>query len=96
MVDYIYEPLVDAEYVERPGEIAPKLATRWQISRDGLQYTFTLRSGVTFHDGTPLNAAAVKFSLERLLDPRNRVPNRHLSPAIQSVDVVDDTTVRLT
>lgn len=96
MVDYIYEPLVDAEYVERPGEIVPKLATRWQISRDGLQYTFTLRSGVTFHDGTPLNAAAVKFSLERLLDPRNRVPNRHLYAAIQSVDVVNDTTVRLT
>ncbi len=96
MIDYMYEPLVDAEYVDRPGEIKPRLATRWQISRDGLTYTFTLRSGVTFHDGTPMNAAAVKFSLERLLDPRLRVPNRHLVSAVKSVEVVNDLTVRIT
>lgn len=94
MIDYFYEPLVDAEY-GNPGEIRPKLATRWQISNDGLTYTFTLRPGVRFHDGTAVDAAAVKFSLERLLNPQVRVPNRHLFAAIRSVDVVNDTTVRI-
>ncbi|HXF83695.1 MAG TPA: ABC transporter substrate-binding protein, partial [bacterium] len=87
------EPLVDAEY--SPGEIRPKLATRWQISPDGLTYTFTLRPGVRFHDGTPVNAAAVKFSLERLLDPKVRVPNRHLFAMISEIEAVGDLTVRL-
>lgn len=96
MIDYVYEPLVDAEYVERPGEIKPRLAQRWEVSRDGTTYTFFLRPGATFHDGTPVNAAAVKFTVERLLDTRVRVPNRHLVSAIKSIDVVNDTTVRLT
>lgn len=93
MIDYFYEPLIDAEY--HPGEIRPRLATRWQISSDGLTYTFTLRPGVRFHDGSPVNAAAVKFSLERLLDPKVRVPNRHLFAMITQIDAVNDTTVRL-
>jgi peptide/nickel transport system substrate-binding protein len=77
--------LVDVETA--PGEIKPKLATRWQISRDGLTYTFTLRPGVRFHDGTPMDAAAVKFTIDRLLDPRVRNPNRHLYAAIKSWNV---------
>src|SRR5690606_4737969 len=43
-------------------EIEPALATDWTISDDGLEYTFNLREGVTFHDGTPFNAEAVKFN----------------------------------
>lgn len=93
MVDYFYETLVDVETA--PGEIKPKLATRWQISRDGLTYTFTLRPGVRFHDGTPMDAAAVKFTIERLLDPRVRNPNRHLYAAIKAVDTSGDLAVRL-
>ncbi|MGQ0571642.1 MAG: ABC transporter substrate-binding protein [Armatimonadota bacterium] len=96
MIDYIYEPLIQAEYVEKPGEIKPALAEKWQVSRDGLTYTFNLRRGVAFHDGTPMNAAAVKFSLERLLDPKIRVPNRHLVSAMKSIEVVNDLTVRIT
>ncbi|HEY6959279.1 MAG TPA: ABC transporter substrate-binding protein [Candidatus Limnocylindria bacterium] len=59
----IYEPLVDLE----PGtfRIVPKLAARWAISGDGRTYTFTLRSGVRFQDGTPLDAGAVVASFER-------------------------------
>jgi peptide/nickel transport system substrate-binding protein len=94
MVDYMFETLVDLDPVKN--EIAPRLATRWQISRDGLTYTFTLRRGVTFHDGTPFNAAAVKFTFERLLDPRVRVPLRFLVTPIKSVEAVDDHTVRFT
>jgi peptide/nickel transport system substrate-binding protein len=48
------------------GEIEPVLATRWKISKDGLKYTFYLRKGVKFHDGTSFNAEAVKLTFDRL------------------------------
>lgn len=50
-------------------EIEPALAKSWEISPDGLTYTFKLREGVKFHDGTPVDAAAVLFSLNRQHDP---------------------------
>ncbi len=50
-------------------DIEPSLATSWDRSADGLLYTFKLRSGVKFHDGTDFNADAVKFTYDRLLDP---------------------------
>jgi len=49
-------------------QVVPGLAESWTISKDGLQYTFKLKSGVKFHDGTPLNAEAVKFSIERQIN----------------------------
>src|SRR5262245_31834931 len=49
-------------------QVVPGLAESWTISKDGLQYTFKLRSGVKFHDSTPLNAEAVKFSIERQIN----------------------------
>jgi len=54
------------------GNYVPALATEWTISEDGLTWTFQLRQDVTFHDGTPLNAAAVKFSFDRILDPATK------------------------
>ena len=63
VIDNLYENLV--AYADTTTEIVPELATRWEISADGLTYTFHLRPGVTFHDGTPLDAAAVLFSLDR-------------------------------
>jgi peptide/nickel transport system substrate-binding protein len=51
------------------GEIEPSLAESWTPSEDGLTYTFTLRQGVTFHDGTPFNADAVLFNVNRQIDP---------------------------
>jgi len=50
-------------------DIEPALATEWEISPDGKTYTFTLREGVTFHDGTPLTARTAAFSFQRQLDP---------------------------
>ncbi|HJQ99174.1 MAG TPA: ABC transporter substrate-binding protein [Candidatus Polarisedimenticolaceae bacterium] len=50
--------------------VVPRLADTWTISRDGRTYTIHLRNGVTFHDGSPLTADDVVFSIERLLDPR--------------------------
>jgi len=57
----------------KPGEtdIEPDLATSWSVSPDGLVWTFKLRQGVTFHDGTPWNAEAAKFNFDRWADPKN-------------------------
>ncbi len=62
----VYEGLVRF----RPGtlDVEPALAESWEISEDGTVYTFTLREGVTFHDGTPLDAEAVRFNFERMLN----------------------------
>ena len=58
-------------FPEEKTEVVPGLAESWTISKDGLQYTFKLRKGITFHDGTPFNAAAVKFSIERQINPEH-------------------------
>ncbi len=63
VIDNIYENLVT--YADTTTDILPELAYRWDISEDGLTYTFHLRPGVVFHDGTPLDAEAVLFSLDR-------------------------------
>lgn len=59
----VYEGLVQ---LGDDGSVQPLLATSWKVSDDGLRYTFTLRDGVTFHDGAAFTADDVKFSLERL------------------------------
>jgi ABC-type transport system substrate-binding protein len=56
-------------FPEEKTEVVPGLAESWTISKDGLQYTFKLRKGISFHDNTPFNAAAVKFSIERQINP---------------------------
>jgi peptide/nickel transport system substrate-binding protein len=63
VMDNVYENLVT--YADTTTDIVPELAYRWDVSEDGLTYTFHLRPGVTFHDGTPLDAEAVVFSLDR-------------------------------
>ncbi|MFI0897264.1 ABC transporter substrate-binding protein [Streptomyces sp. NPDC020983] len=65
----IFDSLVD---VTSDGTVHPWLATRWKVSPDGLVYTFTLREGVTFQDGTPLDAAAVKATLDHAVAPATK------------------------
>ena len=60
--DLLFEGLVK---YERGGEIGPSLAESWEVSEDGKTYTFTLRQGVTFSDGTPFDAAAVEWNFKR-------------------------------
>lgn len=67
--DNIYEALVF--YKDESTAIEPGLATSWDISPDGKTYTFKLRKGVKFHDGTPFNADAVVFSIGRMMKNRN-------------------------
>ena len=62
----IVETLVT--FPEESTQVVPGLAESWTISKDGLRYTFKLRKGISFHDGTPFNAEAVKFSIERQIN----------------------------
>ncbi|MEM9576997.1 MAG: ABC transporter substrate-binding protein [Pseudomonadota bacterium] len=78
------------------GSVVPGLAESWEISDDGLTYTFTLREGVTFHDGTSMDAEDVKFSLDRILAEDSANAQKALYSAISNVEVVDPATVRLT
>lgn len=79
VVTSVYEGLV--RYKPDSKEIEPALATGWKVSPDGKTYTFTLRKGVTFHDGTPLTSAAAKASFAR----RTKVNS---APAYMLADVV--------
>jgi peptide/nickel transport system substrate-binding protein len=54
-------------YVGNPPEVVPWLAESWEVSEDGLVYTITMREDAVFHDGSPVNAAAVVYSAERLI-----------------------------
>jgi ABC-type transport system substrate-binding protein len=76
--------------------IEPQLATEWATSADGLTWTFKLRRGVSFHDGTPFNADAVVFHVERQMDPKSNAANRPLWDPVASVRKVDDATVAIT
>lgn len=69
VLDQIYDTLVAPKATST--ELEPGLATEWSTSEDRLTWTFTLRPGVKFHDGTACDAAAVKFNLDRLIDETN-------------------------
>jgi ABC-type transport system substrate-binding protein len=73
-------------------EVIPALAESWEISDDGLEYTFTIRSGVTFHSGKPLTAADIAFSLNRAVDPDVRSEYAFFLGVIDGFDAVSDGT----
>jgi peptide/nickel transport system substrate-binding protein len=74
--------------------IHPELAESWKIEDGGKRVTFKLRQGVKFHDGTPFDAAAVKWNIDHRLDPAVASPQREqLAPLIAAVNVVDGQTV---
>ncbi len=78
------------------GSIVPGLASEWEISDDGLTYTFKLREGVSFHDGATLEASDVVFSIERAQAEDSTNAQKALFADIASVEAVDDLTVKLT
>jgi len=65
----IFDTLV--KYKPNNTEVVPSLAVKWTVSKDQKVWTFYLRKGVKFHDGTPFNAQAVKFNFDRWRDPKN-------------------------
>lgn len=78
------------------GSIVPGLAESWDISADGLSYTFHLHDGVTFHDGTAMDAEDVKFSLDRARAEDSANAQKALFAGIAEVAVVDPLTVKVT
>jgi len=94
----IVETLVT--FPDESTQVVPGLAESWAISKDGLKYTFKLRKGVSFHDGTPLNAEAVKFSIERQIIPEHPFNKLGKYPFanyffgnVKAVEAVDPQTV---
>jgi len=77
------------------GSVNPGLAESWEISDDGLVYTFRLQGGVSFHDGTAMDAGDVKFTLDRARDETSQNAQKALFEGISQVDVVDDLTVKV-
>jgi peptide/nickel transport system substrate-binding protein len=70
------------------------LAESWEISEDGLEYTFHLRQGITFHDGTEFNADAVKFTFDRIVDPETNSLDASSFTVLKETVVVDPLTVK--
>ncbi|MGQ0568304.1 MAG: ABC transporter substrate-binding protein [Armatimonadota bacterium] len=87
---HLYDRLVG---LDQDSNVVPHLAASWSVSSDGLTWTFKLRPGHRFHDGTPVNADAVKKSFDRLMLASNRFPQRSWFDMIQSVTAVDEYTV---
>ena len=102
--DNIYDTLI--HYKDGSTEIEPGLATKWESSEDGLSWTFSLRKGVTFHDGTPFNSEAVLFSLNRQHEknhPFHNVEGSYtywvatgLAEIVDEITAIDDHTVNIT
>jgi len=87
-----YDTLVEPD---RDGILVPALAESWAVSGDNLVWEFTLRSGVTFHNGDPLTSADVKATLERLVSPEMNSGKAGEFASIESISVPDDLTVVL-
>ncbi len=78
------------------GKIVPGLAESWEVSPDAKEFTFKLKQGVKFHDGTPFNADAVKFTFDRVMDPATKAGQSHdqIGP-YDHTEVIDDHTVKI-
>lgn len=109
VTENVFDTLVG--YEEESTQVVPSLAEKWEISPDGLTYTFHLRSGVKFHDGTDFNAEAVKWNFERWMDKNHPQHNKEgfeyyndmfggykgdKDHVIKSVEAVDPLTVKFT
>ncbi|RCK28000.1 peptide ABC transporter substrate-binding protein [Thalassospira profundimaris] len=108
MIKSLFDGLMDYE----PGTttLKPDLATGYTVSDDGLTYTFTLRKGVKFHNGREFKASDVKYTLERVVNPKTQSPGAGFfetikgfaeesageTESLSGVEVVDDYTVKFT
>ena len=101
----VYDSLVERDYTNPHKGVPPQvpgLAESWTVAPDGMSYTFKLRQGVVFHDGTPFNADAAKFDIDRDLDPNHpyywKVGAGALSSVlgrVKNTEVVDAYTLRI-
>lgn len=86
----VYEGLVKPDSL---GNLNPAIASEYEISEDGMTYTFKIREGVLFHDGTALTALDVKYSIERCAEESNGVRLVEAYANIESVEVKDESTI---
>ena len=89
----IYEGLTT---IDKDGKVQPLLATQWTVSDDGLVYTFKLREGVKFHNGTEFDASIVKFSLDRARADDSTNAQKQFFEPIESIETPDSLTVVIT
>jgi ABC-type transport system substrate-binding protein len=92
VLEHVYETLF---HMNTDGELEPLLAESMAPGEEEHTFIITLRQGVSFSDGTPFNAEAVKMNIEHVLDPESASPFAFLINRIQEVEVVDDYTVKL-
>jgi peptide/nickel transport system substrate-binding protein len=93
MLENVYDTLV---MFDSSGQIVPSLAESWTASEDGLVWTFTLREGVTFHNGESLEASDVAFSINRIKDPEIASPRQDNFAQVQSIEATGPNTVVIT
>ncbi len=92
--ELIYSPLVRSDPTGGD-DLVPGLASSWEVSKDGLTYTFHLRPGVKFSNGQPLTAEDVKFSLDRFGDPKTNVLLSNVAVGYKTTEIIDDETVEV-
>jgi len=89
----LFEGLVS---ITKDGKIQPQLAESWDISDDGLTYTFNMRDNVTFQNGNKFNAETAKYSIDRILKADSINPQKTLYQAIETTTTLDSDTLVLT
>jgi peptide/nickel transport system substrate-binding protein len=102
VISQIFEPFI--EVAQDSYRKVPGLVERWQVSSDGLIYTFHLRRGVKFHDGSMWNAEVAKFNFDRQVDRNHPYysmgtwsrAGTYLVPFIEKIEVADEYTLRMT
>lgn len=92
VLDHIFDTLFE---LSPEGDIVYSLATGFEVGPDGRTYILKLREGVTFADGTPFNAEAVKANLQRIQDPASRAAYANLIAPITEMNVLDEYTLEL-
>ena len=92
---FIYDALIERD--NETLEWRPKMADRWEISDDKLQFTFHLRPGIRWQDGYPVTVEDILYSFDRIMDPKVDAPHlRVYYQDIAKVEKIDDLTVRFT
>ena len=105
-----FDRLVETDTVDGQAQLVPGLADSWEISEDGLTYTFHLHEGVTFHNGDPFTADDVVFTVNRMMDPATAAKNTDIydkvagamavmngeADTVEGVVALDDYTVQFT
>lgn len=98
VLTHFYNNVVRRNLVDGLRSIIPDLAESWEVSDDGLVYTFSLREGVTFHDGTPFSADDVVATFDRIVNPPENVISQFRADfsMVAGIEAVDDLTARFT